>query len=79
MTIGVLEEMSEKGDVQAQSRLGLCYYRGEGVNQDYEKAVQYFKQAADQNDARAQSNLGICLMYGQGIEQNKEEAIKFLN
>lgn len=76
MTINELEELSEKGVSTAQSRLGHCYYNGEGVEKNFAKAVQYFQEAADQNDASAQFGLSLCLMNGQGIERNIEEAIK---
>ena len=54
----------EKGDPEAQFELGLVYYNGQNVKQNYEQAVYWFKKAAEQNHANAQHNLGI--MYYNG-------------
>ena len=35
------------------------YYNGEGVPQDYQEAVSWFRLAAEQGDASAQFNLGV--------------------
>lgn len=42
-----------------QNILGYKYYTGEGVKQDYIKAIKYFTLAAQQGYANAQLNLGI--------------------
>ena len=41
------------------STSGLMYYNGEGVPQDYQEAVSWFRLAAEQGDASAQFNLGV--------------------
>lgn len=41
------------GLVDAQFNLGLMYYKGQGVPQDYEEALRWFKEAAEQGDAQA--------------------------
>ena len=40
-----LEEQAKQGDAEAQINLGICYYKGnvEGVKQNYEEAVKWFK------------------------------------
>ena len=40
-------------------RLGLLYQKGRGVEQDYAKAVQWFRKAADKNHPLAQYELGV--------------------
>ena len=45
-------------------QMGLQHARGEGVDQDYKKAIEYFTEAANQNSAFAQFYLlasGSCL------------------
>jgi len=39
---------AEAGDAGAQNNLGVCYYKGEGVPQDYHKAVEWYTKAAEQ-------------------------------
>lgn len=50
-------EAAEQGDAEAQYNLGLCYYNGEGVQQDYTQAVHWWRKAAEQGNARAQEAL----------------------
>ena len=52
----MLAEATE-GDADAQNNLGSCYLSGEGVKQDYEKAVVWFTLAAEQGHADAQARL----------------------
>ena len=39
------------GDAQSQYNLGLCYQYGEGVEQDYAQAIEWFLKAAAKNHA----------------------------
>ena len=61
---------AEKGKASAQNRLGFMYENGDGVEQSYEKAVEYYTMAAEQGDANAQCNLGTMFENGQGVEQS---------
>jgi TPR repeat protein len=53
-----------RGDLRAQTYLGVMYERGLGVARDDSEAVHWYRKAADQGNARAQTNLG--LMYRKG-------------
>ena len=59
--------LAEKGDVDAQTNLGLMYQNGWGVPQDDKEAVYWYKLAAEQGDAKAQYNLGIMYDVGEGV------------
>ena len=61
----------------AQYNLGVCYYYGRGVTQDYYEAVKWYRKAAEQGDAYAQRNLGGCYYDGQGVTQDYYEAVKW--
>lgn len=67
---------AESGNPVEQYRLGLMYYHGQGVPQDYKEAVKWFKKSADQGYANAQCSLGICYRKGEGILVNYMEAVK---
>ena len=68
---------AEQGDADAQYYLGLCYYRGEGIKQNYEDAVKWYRKAADQGNANAQYRLGYCYEHGEGVPLDYEEAVKW--
>ena len=57
---------------------GWNYYYGKnGVEQDYTKAVSYFRIAATQGHADAQNFLGICYDEGKGVDKDHVEAVKW--
>jgi TPR repeat protein len=53
------------------------YDNGQGVPQDYQEAVKWYRRAADQGVARAQSNLALMYDNGQGVPQDDQEAVKW--
>ena len=72
------EKAIEKGSVNAITNLGWMYGDGKGVTQDYEKAIELYKQAADACEDYAMNNLGRIYEYGErGQEINLEEALKW--
>ena len=68
---------AEAGDHDAQFSLGLMYYDGLGVPQDYKKALQWFARAADQGNVSAQYNLGLMYYHGDGIPQDYKKAVQW--
>ena len=54
------------------------YTFGRGVDQNYERAVEYFEAAARQGDGMAQFNLGDLYVQGQGVEQSIEKGREWL-
>lgn len=66
---------AEAGDAAAQTRLGVMYHNGHGVEQSMEKAAQLFQLAAEQGNAVAQCNLASMLFDGVGVEQDLEQAL----
>ena len=47
-------QLAEQGVAEAQYNLGMMYYTGSGVHQDYAEALRWFRQAAEQGHAEAQ-------------------------
>ncbi len=70
--------LAEKGDLSALYRLGLCYYLGSGCDQDYQKAVNNFSNAADKGNADAQYAVSLCLLQGKGAQQNISLGVHYL-
>jgi len=68
-----LIQQASQGFAEAQFNLGMAYYNGDGVPQDYAQAVKWFRLAADQGVASAQYNLALCYMKGEGVEKDMAE------
>lgn len=68
---------TEQGLAEAQNKLGVMYFYGRGVVQNYAEAVRWFRQAAEQGHAEAQTSLGVMYAEGQGVVQNYAEAVRW--
>ena len=66
----VAPAVSQQGDVDAMFDLGVMYEHGQGVEQSYERAREYYKQAAHLGYAKAQNNLGVLYADGCGVAQS---------
>ena len=71
------EKAANKGNIYAQTSLGILYSLGLGVPKNYTKAAGWYKKAAEQGDASAMYNLAGCYRLGRGVEQNDELAAKY--
>lgn len=70
-----LREAANNGNIASQIDLANRYQKGEGVKQDFKKAVAYFKKAAKNGDIGAMVKYGVCLLEGEGVDNhNREEA-----
>jgi TPR repeat protein len=65
--------------VEAQYNLGLIYYQGRRVDQDFKQAINWFTKAAEQGRAKAQFNLGLMYSLGLGVIQDKVYAHMWFN
>jgi len=72
--ISDLRTNAEQGDVEAQYTLGMLYYEGHGVRQDYATARHWWEQAAAQGHASAQYRLGVLYQKGRGVPQDAATA-----
>jgi len=53
------------------------YVIGQGVPQDYAKAMKWYRKAAEQGDAGAEYNLGDMYKQGQGVPRDYAEAARW--
>ena len=72
-----LRPLAEKGNPKAQFWLSWMYSHGEGVLQNDEEAVTWYRRAAQQDHAIAQFNLGARYATGKGVVQDEEEAVEW--
>lgn len=54
-----IKEKAAQGFAKAQYNLGLMYFKGEGVKQDFSQAKLWYEKAAAQGDAEAKKALEI--------------------
>jgi len=66
---------AEKGDAEAQYKIGLGYALGDGVPQDDKKAIPWYQKAADQGNTGAQLSLGLMYAEGRGVPQDDTKAV----
>ena len=69
---------SELENHSEQFMLGLIYYEGEIMEDDYEKAFFWIKQSAEQNYSKAQFYLGMLYFCGHGIEKDYYQSFSWL-
>ena len=69
--------LAEEGNAPAQYLLGGMYYNGQGVPQDYQLAVKWYRKAAEQGEADARYVLGVMYANGEGVPQDYQQAAKW--
>ena len=65
---------AENGNDIAQCELGVKYYKGEDVKQNYKEAIKWFQKSADQGNSHAQFNLGNVYRLGKGVDIDYDKA-----
>jgi TPR repeat protein len=68
---------AENGDAKAQSDLAWMYWTGHGVQEDYQKALEWYQKAAVQGNRDAQTVLGLMYQNGEGVAKDDVEAAKW--
>jgi TPR repeat protein len=71
--------LAEAGDAPSEFNLGLLYYDGHGVPQDYSEAARWFERSAAQGYTKAQHNLGAMYGVGKGVKRDYVQAYKWLS
>lgn len=66
----LLRISAERGNAQAQDKLGIVYAQGQGVPKDYSEAAKWWLRAADQGQSGAQLDLGLLYENGWGVQKN---------
>jgi len=66
--------LAEWGKTTAQYELGLMYYEGQGVEQNYKEAFKWFKVSAKKGLPDAQFYLGLMYYEGKSVARNYSNA-----
>lgn len=67
------------GNIDAMCALGLLYENGQGVQQDYIKAKEWYEKAVVQGSVIAKRLLGNLYLKGNGVEKDYKKAYQFFN
>ena len=73
-TLPDLKAAAAAGGAEAENRLGLAYFNGEIVKQDFVQARQWFEKAAAQGYRAAEYNLGVIYDDGDGVAPDAAQA-----
>jgi len=63
--------LAEEGDTKSMISIALKYHTGDGVPQDYERAMEWYLEAFKLQDGDAFNNIGVMYRDGLGVEENK--------
>ena len=64
---------------KALCSIGHIYRYGEGVEQDYTKALEWYNKAANAGNDSAMYSIGYMYDYGEGVEQDYSKALEWYN
>jgi len=67
---------AERGNAEAQLKLGSLYFSGIGVPFNQAEAVKWFLKAAEQGDSEAHCRLAYCYFNGNGVPEDRTEAMR---
>lgn len=67
--------LANEGNPNAQYNLGVMYWKGDPLNQDYEKSEYWMTKSAEQGLRDACYWLGLSYKKGDSVEQDRDKAI----
>jgi hypothetical protein len=67
--------LAERGDPEAQYRIGRMYEFGNGYAQDKAQGIAWIRKAAAQGHADAEQELGVIYATGDGVKQDNGQAV----
>ena len=65
--MSIFEPLAIAGNTDAQFQMASIYYLGSGVEQDFNRAFDWYRRAAEQGEADAQYSLGNMYLLGEGV------------
>src|ERR1700756_3738649 len=69
--------LAERGNAEAQYRIGRMYEFGKGYPKDQAQGIAWIRKAAAQNHADAQQELGVIYATGDGVKQDDVQAVEW--
>ena len=72
-----IRPLAQAGNADAEHLLGLMYYMGRGVPQDYKTALEWHRKAALKGKADAQYVVGAMYYTGNAVIQDHKQAVSW--
>lgn len=72
----IYQALADQGEAKAQYNLGLMYFNGDGVKQDYNEAIRYYTLSSDQGFSEAQYALAVIYFTGRFAKPDYEESFR---
>lgn len=72
-----IRPLAQAGNADAEHLLGLMYYMGRGVPQDYKTALEWHRKAATKGKADAQYVVGAMYYTGNAVIQDHKQAVSW--
>ena len=79
LVVDIYEEEIAQGNHIAACDMATLYYTGHHGEQNFAKAVEYYKLAADAGNEMAQECLGYCYYYGRDVEVDYAKAYNYFS
>ncbi|MFA0000165.1 tetratricopeptide repeat protein [Vibrio lentus] len=73
-----LLDKAYEGQSEAQLALAYRYLSGDGVEQNDEKAAEWFETAASAGSPEAQTQLGLMYFSGSGVQVSQADAVTWI-
>ena len=73
-----LKPAAQLGHKKAQYRVGRCYDKGHGVEENNEEALKWYSESADQGYYKAEYQMARAYMKGKGVPVNEKKAKMWL-
>ncbi len=74
LALDIFRELALNGDATAEFWIGDMYSRGEGVNQDFRQAFDWYLRAATRDEPRAQLAVAEAYDRGRGVAKDGKRA-----
>ena len=75
--LDAVNELISYNDVETMKKIAGFYEKGQGVEQDYLKAIEWYERASRANDSEAMNKIGRFYEQGIGVEKNYDKAIEW--
>ena len=75
--LAVLQNLSDKGDVNSTYLLAMMYDNGRGTEQDFVKSFELFKKSAEKGHHPSENSLGQAYNSAKGTEKDLEAAVEW--
>jgi len=73
-----LRKASERGNVDAQAKLGAMCFLGQGGPRNLQESLHWFRLAAEQGEPYAQGCMGVMYAVGEGVPRDLVQAYVWL-